>query len=210
MTGFEPFGGDARNPSWDAVQALAQGFTESMWQVGATGRKPAPKVALFTQLLPVSFSRGPAALLDSLRDIRPAVVVATGYAAKASEIRLERVALNLADARIHDNDGAEPRDAAVIDGAPAAYFAKLPLRAAEFALRRAQIPVTLSETAGTFVCNAAFFTLMHQYAKKRDDDVSAGFVHVPPPLMLGESYAEGILTIASALAEVVRAALRFN
>jgi pyroglutamyl-peptidase len=109
---------------------------------------------------------------------RPELVLAVGQAGGRAEVSLERVAINLIDARIPDNAGVQPVDAPVVAGAPDAYFSTLPLKAMLAALRDAGIPATLSHTAGTFVCNHAFFALAHRLARGRRN-VRGGFVHVP-------------------------------
>ncbi|WP_454860814.1 pyroglutamyl-peptidase I [Promicromonospora soli] len=166
VTGFEPFGGDAVNSSADAVAALAQGW--------------AGPDELVTAVLPVAFDQvrsadGP--LLRLLDDHAPDVVVAVGLADGITQVRIERVAINLMDARIPDNDGAQPVDAPVADGGPAARFATLPVKAAVDAVREAGIPAGVSYSAGTYVCNASFYAVQHALAER--PGVLSGFVHVP-------------------------------
>jgi pyroglutamyl-peptidase len=103
-------------------------------------------------------------------------VLGVGLAGGSAMIRVERVAVNLADARIPDNAGAQPLDAPSVAGAPDAYFASLPVKAAARDIRAVGIPAEVSHTAGTFVCNHVFFTAMHATA---GGPVRAGFVHVP-------------------------------
>lgn len=161
LTGFEPFGGDAVNPSGDAVRAVA-----AEWS--------GPE-SLVVDVLPVTF----AGAADRLRELvgihRPDVVVATGLAGGRAAIGVERVAVNLADARIPDNAGAQPVDEPSVDGAPAGAFSTLPVKAIAAAIRAAGIPAEVSHTAGTFVCNHVFFTALDAVP----DGVRAGFVHVP-------------------------------
>jgi pyroglutamyl-peptidase len=166
VTGFEPFGGDAVNASAEAVEALA-----ASW---------AGPDDLVTAVLPVVFDDVRSAdglLLRLLEEDEPDVVVAVGLAAGSTEIRLERVAINLMDARIPDNRGVQPVDAAVADGGPAARFTTLPVKAAAAAVREAGIPAGVSYSAGTFVCNAVFYVLQHTLAER--PGVLSGFVHVP-------------------------------
>jgi len=166
VTGFEPFGGDAVNSSGDAVAALA-----ASW---------AGPDELVTAVLPVAFDQvrsvdGP--LLRLLDEHAPDVVVAVGLAAGITQVRIERVAINLMDARIPDNDGAQPVDAPVADGGPAARFATLPVKAVAAAVRDAGIPAGVSYSAGTYVCNAAFYAVQRALAGR--PGVLSGFVHVP-------------------------------
>jgi pyroglutamyl-peptidase len=164
LTGFEPFAGDAVNPSWEAAQAL------DGWVCGNR-----PVVAL---RLPVVFSEARARLTEALTDLEPALVVCLGLAAGLPHLALERVAVNLKDARIPDNAGQKPEDEAVLPGAPAAYFTDLPVKAMLAALHEAGIPAALSLSAGTFVCNEVFFALRHDLATRRLA-CRGGFIHVP-------------------------------
>ncbi|MFI6428537.1 pyroglutamyl-peptidase I [Promicromonospora sp. NPDC050880] len=166
VTGFEPFGGDAVNASADAVAALA-----ARW----TGPDE-----LVTAVLPVVFDEvrrpgGP--FLGLLDQHAPDVVVAVGLADGVTQVRLERVAINLMDARIPDNGGDRPVDLPVADGGPAARFATLPVKAAVDAVREAGIPADVTYSAGTYVCNATFYALQHALAER--PRVLSGFVHVP-------------------------------
>lgn len=164
LTGFDPFGGEAENPSWLAVERL-RGRLIAGHRVRALR-------------LPTEYARAPAMLRRALRELRPALVLCVGQAGGRSAVSLERVALNLADARIPDNAGARPCDEPLVTGAPPAYFAQLPLKAMAAALREAGIPVEVSQTAGLFVCNAVFFGLCHALAT-RHAGTRGGFIHVP-------------------------------
>lgn len=165
VTGFEPFGGDRVNASWEAVRLLAEGWDRS----GGT--------ELDVVRLPVTFEGAVHRLTDAVREHRPDVVVCAGLAADTEDVRLERVAINVEDARIPDNSGAQPVDAEVVAGGPAAYFSTLPLKATLVALRDAGVPAVVSNSAGTYVCNATFYALCHLLAAA--PEVRGGFVHVP-------------------------------
>ena len=188
ITGFEPFDGEAVNPSWAVAQAL-QG------QVIAGARVAAVQLpCVFAQALP--------ALQAALDRQRPAWVLALGLAGSRSAISVERVAVNLADARIPDNAGAQPVDEPVVAGGPAAYFTGLPAKAIVAALRQAGWPAELSHSAGSFVCNQVFYGLMHALAGQ--PGVVGGFIHLPP---LPEQAARHALSRPMALSDQV-AALR--
>ncbi|QUQ62678.1 pyroglutamyl-peptidase I [Kutzneria sp. CA-103260] len=161
LTGFEPFGGDAANPSWDAVE-LAD----------------VPGVNLVKQLLPCGFDASVTVLRKAVEAADPDLVIAVGLAGGREAITPERVAINLDDARIPDNSGRSPVDEPVVDGGPAAYFTGLPVKAGVAALRAAGLPAAVSHTAGTFVCNHVFYGLMHLIATERPG-LRGGFVHVP-------------------------------
>jgi len=164
ITGFAPFGGDDINPSQQIARALDGTVIAGHRIVGAS--------------LPVEFA-GAMPALDALIDAHKSrLVLALGLAASRAEISLERIAVNLIDARIADNAGAQPVDVAVVDNAPNAYFSTLPLKAMLAALRTAGIPAVLSHSAGTFVCNQVFYGLAHRIAT-RDPALRAGFIHVP-------------------------------
>lgn len=165
LTGFDPFGGDAVNPSWLAVQAL-QGTTVAGHRIVAAQ-------------LPTVFGQSLQALRASLRQHRPTLVLCTGQAGGRGAISLERVAINVNDARIRDNAGAQPVDTPVIEGGPAAYFTGLPIKAMLRALLAAGINAEVSQTAGTFVCNHTFYGLMHELTAPEWRGVRGGFVHVP-------------------------------
>ena len=161
---FEPFGGADVNPSLEIARALDGGTIAGQ--------------GIAVCELPVVFDAvGP--LIDAaLATHRPDLVIAVGQAGGRAELSLERIAVNLIDARIADNAGAQPLDAPVVAGAAAAYFTTLPVKAMRQALQARGIPAQLSLTAGSFVCNQVFFLLMHRLATV-GSIARAGFVHVP-------------------------------
>jgi pyroglutamyl-peptidase len=115
-----------------------------------------------------------AALIDELQ---PALVIAVGQAGGRVDLSVERVAINVDDAPIRDNADKQLVDEPIVQGGPAAYFATLPIKAIVAALRTAGLPASVSQTAGTFVCNHVFYGLMHALAGR--SDVKAGFIHIP-------------------------------
>lgn len=162
LTGFEPFAGEPINPSAEIVAALGGRTIEGHEIVGA--------------ILPCVFGAAIASLRAEIARHEPAVVVCTGQAGGRPCVTVERVAINVDDARIPDNQGQQPIDAAIVDAGPPAYFASLPLKSTVRALALAGIPADVSQTAGTFVCNHVFYGLMHALA---GTSVRGGFVHVP-------------------------------
>ncbi|HEX7129273.1 MAG TPA: pyroglutamyl-peptidase I [Rhodanobacteraceae bacterium] len=162
LTGFAPFAGEAINPSWEAVRAL-QGEMIQRHRI----------VALE---LPTEFEGSLRALRRALREAKPRVAIAVGLAGGREGISLERVAINVDDARIPDNAGAQPVDTPIVARGPAAYFSTLPIKAALARLHEAGIEAHISQTAGTYVCNHVFYALLHA---TRRTQVRAGFVHVP-------------------------------
>ncbi len=166
MTGFEPFGGERLNPSWLAVQALH-------------GRQIGGHRVVAAQL-PTAFGVSLATLRALLARHAPALVVCVGQAGGRAALSLERVAINLDDARIPDNLQAQPVDTPVRPGGPAAYFSTLPVKAMMLAVQARGIAAEVSQTAGTFVCNHVFYGLMDTLAREGTlHSVRGGFIHVP-------------------------------
>ncbi|WEK03019.1 MAG: pyroglutamyl-peptidase I [Candidatus Devosia phytovorans] len=187
LTGFEPFAGAALNPSWEAVQRVAAQWTD-----------PA---RLHVAQLPVEFGEGVERLEAMIGLLRPDIVVATGLAEGRAAITPEVIAINRIDARIPDNAGAQPVEAAVVPGGADGLFSTLPVKAMVAAMRDAGVPAALSYSAGTFVCNAAFYALMN-LIQRQDRPMIGGFVHVPAmpesrpsadmPTMAVETMARGL------------------
>jgi pyroglutamyl-peptidase len=163
VTGFEPFGGDRVNPSFEALARLPR-------RLGV--------LDIATAALPVTYSGALPALRKAIAASAPGIVLCTGLAGGRTELSLERVAINIDDARIADNDGNQPIDRPVVAGGTAAYFATLPIKAATAALREAGLPAAVSNSAGTFLCNHVFYGLMHE-AEMSGARFRAGFLHVP-------------------------------
>ena len=163
VTGFEPFGGDAINPSSLAVSRLQD-------RIGNT--------AVHTAVLPCSFARSAAVLRAAIDEAKPDLVLCVGLAGGRSELCLERVGINVQDARIPDNDASQPIDVPVVKGGPAAHFATLPIKACVAEMRKAGLPAAVSNTAGTFVCNHILYALMDMAAHAKRP-FRGGFLHVP-------------------------------
>lgn len=198
VTGFEPFGGDWLNPSLEAVRRLPP-------RLGG--------LEIATGALPVVFDAALATLREAIAATGPDIVLGVGLAGGRAELSLERVAINIDDARIADNAGNRPIDRRIVAGGPAAYFATLPIKASAAALREAGLPAAISNSAGTFVCNHVFYGLMHE-AAHAPKPFRAGFLHVPylpsqaarqpgTPSMALEQIVEGIkIVLATAAARV--------
>ncbi len=164
ITGFEPFGGESINPSWEVARAL------DGERIGTA------RVAALQ--LPCRFGEAGRVLARALADDAPAAVIALGQAARRSDLSVERVAINVDDAPIPDNAGDRPIDRPIVAGAPAGYFSSLPIKRIVAAVRAAGVPASVSQTAGTFVCNHLFFMLAHLIAT-RHPQVRGGFIHLP-------------------------------
>jgi pyroglutamyl-peptidase len=163
LTGFAPFGGEASNPSWDAVAPLANK------RIG--GHR------IVVRQLPVEFGASLQVLQAAIRETKPALVLCVGQAGGRAQLSIERVAINIDDARIPDNADACPIDAPIVADGPAAYFTTLPIKAMLVAMREAGIPAEVSQTAGTYVCNHVFYGLMH--ALRGKPRIRGGFIHIP-------------------------------
>ncbi|QHF45896.1 pyroglutamyl-peptidase I [Pseudomonas sp. S35] len=182
LTGFEPFDQDPVNPSWEAVRQL-------------DGVQFAEDVQIVARRLPCAFATAPECLVQLISELRPAMVIATGLAPGRSEISLERVAININDARIPDNLGYQPIDTLVVADGPAAYFSTLPIKAMVKAVRESGVAASVSQTAGTFVCNQVFYRLQHLLAGSQ---VRSGFIHVPDQsLMALSSLVDGLRVAVS-------------
>lgn len=164
VTGFEPFGGESINPAEELLRTLEAEHV--------AGHRIA------TALLPVTFADALPALQREIERLQPVLVLGVGQAGGRARLSVERVALNLVDARIPDNAGQQPVDVPVIPGAPAAYFSSLPVKLMLKAMLARGVPAELSLSAGTYVCNAVFFALEH-LAATRHPGLRTGFIHVP-------------------------------
>jgi len=163
VTGFEPFGGEEVNPSSLAVERL---------------KKRYGSVVVQTATLPCSYARSGGVLEAAIAKVKPDLVLCVGQAGGRNELCLERVAINVQDARIRDNDGRQPIDKPVVKDGPAAHFTSLPIKACVAAMRKAGLAAAVSNTAGTFVCNHIFYALM-DIAQRRAKPLRGGFLHVP-------------------------------
>jgi pyroglutamyl-peptidase len=164
LTGFEPFNKESINPSWEAVRAL-QGWHEGDFVVHA-------------RQLPCVFGRALKVVHQAVEELQPSIVIAVGQAGGRVDISVERIAINIDDAPIPDNQHRQIVDQPIINGGPAAYFSTLPIKAIVHELRAAGLPASVSQTAGTFVCNHVFYGLMHQ-AHEWGTTMRAGFIHIP-------------------------------
>jgi pyroglutamyl-peptidase len=166
VTGFEPFDKDTVNPSWEVARAL--------------DGESCAGLSIKAVQLPCKFRIALKELNRALARTRPQLVISLGLANGRSEITPERIAININDARIPDNDSQQPVDTSVIASGPVAYFSTLPIKAIVRDLRAAGIPASVSNTAGTFVCNHVFYGLMHRLATMPAlSGIRGGFVHLP-------------------------------
>ena len=164
LTGFEPYGGRRVNPAAEVAKALDGSAVDGFAVIGA--------------ILPVSHRSLRTRLDELLGELRPAIVISLGLAPGEPMVRLERFGLNLLDFEIADNDGARLADAPVEANGATGVRASLPLRAIEQALLESGIPVRLSSSAGTFLCNATLYGLI-RVLEERFPTALGGFIHLP-------------------------------
>jgi len=164
VTGFEPFAGATVNPSAEIAKRLE-------------GRRFG-EAEIRTAILPVQHVSAAAAVGALLAAHDPLAVVHLGLAGERAQIALERIAINVMDYSIPDNEGFQAVDQRCVAEGPAAYFSTLPLRAVQTALLAAGIPAYLSATAGTYLCNFVMYTTLHALGARRPAP-PAGFIHLP-------------------------------
>lgn len=184
VTGFDPFGGEATNASHEAVRRLPPRLGH---------------IAISIRVLPTSYARSVPELEAAILRTRPEIVLCVGQAGDRTALNVERVAINVQDAALPDNDGAQPMDTPIAPRGTPARFSTLPVKQAVAALRAAGLPAEVSNSAGTFVCNHVFYSLM-QLATRKRHRFRAGFMHVPRLARPGERGAGA----AMALDDIVR------
>ena len=162
VTGFDPFGGEMINPSIECVKALPE----------------IEGVELIRLELPTVFKESAKRLNEVINDVKPDAVLSVGQAGGRPGITMERIAINVDDARIPDNISQQPIDEAIQLDGEAAYFTTLPIKRIVKAIREAGIPAEVSNSAGTFVCNHIMYQALFA-ATKADKPFKAGFMHIP-------------------------------
>ena len=163
VTGFDPFGGEQVNPAFEAVKLLPEQIA------GAE---------IIKLEIPTVFSRSAVVVEEAIQKHQPDVVINVGQAGGRSCVTVEKVAINLAEARIPDNDGEQPLNTPLKEDGETAYFATIPVKAMVQNVRNHQLPCHISYTAGTYVCNAVMYNVLYM-TKKNYPNVRAGFIHVP-------------------------------
>ena len=162
VTGFDPFGGETINPSIECVKALPE----------------IEGVELIRLELPTVFKESAKRLNEVINDVKPDAVLSVGQAGGRPGITMERIAINVDDARIPDNISQQPIDEAIQLDGEAAYFTTLPIKRIVKAIREAGISAEVSNSAGTFVCNHIMYQSLFA-ATKADKPFKAGFMHIP-------------------------------
>ena len=193
VTGFEPFGEDTVNPSWEAVKLLDDEIEG---------------VRIMKKLLPVVMGKASEMILEILGTERPDAVVSVGLAAGRKAVSIERIGINCDDYRIADNDGNMPKDRKIETDGPDGIFATIPVRKIKDALDVKGIPAEISNTAGTYLCNHVLYKTLYTCAK-RYPHVTGGFIHVPcTPEMAGSRPSMELPMIRDALEEALRVIIR--
>lgn len=196
VTGFDPFGGEKTNPAYEIVAKLPEKIEGHQ---------------IIKKEVPTVFEKSIQVLQESIRKEKPDIVLCIGQAGGEYGLRLEKVAINLNEARIKDNEGNQPLDTKIEEEGETAYFTNLPIKAMQQALEKKNIPSNISYTAGTFVCNHIFYGLMHEI-KTKNPNIKGGFLHVPylpkqvinkrnTPYMSLDMMVEGVI-------EILKVALR--
>ncbi|QIW09338.1 pyroglutamyl-peptidase I [Francisella sp. LA112445] len=163
VTGFTPFGGESINSAWQAVKNLPDKIDG---------------VTIVKKQLPVSFKSSTEKLDSLIKQYNPDIIIDVGEAGGRSAVSLERVAINVDDARIPDNDNNQPIDKKISKTGKNAYFTKLPIYKIQSSVKKQGIPVHISNTAGTFVCNHVMYHLLELLDEKYPKKIG-GFIHVP-------------------------------
>jgi pyroglutamyl-peptidase len=189
LTGFEPFGGSPINPSQQLVTAMAEARREG--------------IEICPLVLPVDGALAPAAVVAAMRARQPDVVLCLGQATGRAVISIERITVNLLDYSIPDNAGRLATDEPVVAGGPAAYFATAPVREMLAAIRAAGVPSELSLSAGAYLCNQVFYTVLHHCATN-GLVVRAGFIHLPalPEQVVGTTRATPSMSMGAMMVGV--------
>ena len=163
VTGFDPFGGESINPAWEAVKVIKDEIA------GAE---------VIKMQIPTVVGKSIAKIHDKMVEINPDIVIAVGQAGGRFGVTPERVAINVTDARIPDNEGNQPIDEPIFADGDAAYFSNLPVKAMVQAIKDAGYPSVLSNTAGTYICNHVMYGILY-YIQKEFPNARGGFIHVP-------------------------------
>ena len=188
ITGFEPFGGEKINPSWEAVKLLPEKIGD---------------FEIIKAEIPVVFEKAAETVLAKAEELKPNAIICVGQAGGRSGITPEMVAINLRFASIPDNEGNQPKDIPCVQDGENAYFATLPVRKMAEAVSEASVPCSVSYSAGTYVCNDLIYHVLHSY---KGTETKACFIHVPfIPEQTNDKPSMELETIAKALEIAIEA-----
>ena len=186
ITGFDPFGGEKINPAYEAVKGLEDDING---------------VEIVKREIPTVFKKSIIELEKEIEEEKPDIVICVGQAGGRYDITIERVAINIDDARIKDNEGNEPIDENIFEDGENAYFASIPIKSMVQGIRDVGVPASISNSAGTFVCNHIMYGLLYLIDKKYPN-IRGGFIHVP---FLPEQVIDKRNTASMSIEDITRA-----
>ena len=187
VTGFDPFGGESINPALEAVKRLPDSIRGAQ---------------IIKLEIPTVIGKSLAKIKEAVLKESPDAVLSIEQAGGRADISVERIGINIDDCRIPDNEGNQPVDEPVVKGGPAAYFVTLPIKAIVEKLKSNKIPASISNTAGTFICNHVCYGTSHFAATERDGKMKTGFIHIP--LLPEQAIGKPITTPSMALETVLK------
>lgn len=197
ITGFDPFGGEATNPAIESVKRIDENIE------GAE---------IYKLEIPTVFHKSADLIEEKIKEIKPDAILSIGQAGGRYDISVERVAINEDDARIPDNEDNQPIDVKIREDGKNAYFASLPIKAMVEEIKKENIPASVSNTAGTFVCNHVMYQDL--YLAEKYGNIKAGFIHVPflPEQVLDKKNTASMSLddIVKGLNAAVRAIVKYN
>lgn len=191
LTGFEPFGKDKINPALELIKKMA--------------KEEIPDVALTTNKLPVVFGEAITELISAIEKAKPDLVLSLGQAAGRMVVSIERIGLNMNDTDHADNASNKPRDELIVANGPAAYFTTINVRKTYQEIKKVGIPVRISNSAGTYVCNNIIYGVLHHLVTNNQNHIKYGFIHIP---YLPFQAAEKPRPFASLPLEIIEKAVR--
>lgn len=163
VTGFDPFGGEKINPAIESVKRLPDKILDA---------------EIIKLEIPTVIGKSVDKIREKIKEVEPDVVLSIGQAGGRPDITIERVGINCDDCRIKDNEGNQPIDEKVVEDGPAAYFATIPIKAMVEHIKEGKIPASVSNTAGTFICNHVLYGVCHIKATEYPN-MRTGFIHIP-------------------------------
>lgn len=163
VTGFDPFGGEKINPAYEVVKRLKD-------NIGGA--------EVIKLQIPTAFNKSAEKTIEKIEEVNPDFVLNIGQAGGRSDITVERIAINIDDARIPDNLNQQPVDVKIDETGENAYFATIPVKEIVNSINSKNIPASVSNSAGTYVCNHTMYSILN-YANKNKLSIKSGFIHIP-------------------------------
>lgn len=163
VTGFDPFGGEKVNPSFEIIKKLKSDIAGAQ---------------VIKLEVPTVFKKSIKLVEEAIEKENPNIVLSIGQAGGRAAISIERIAINIDDARIQDNENNQPVDLTIDPEGLPAYFATIPIKSIVYAIKNQGIPASISDSAGTFVCNHIMYGILN-YIYKNSLKIKSGFIHIP-------------------------------